>query len=150
MNTGISRRNSEGYADPTAYLALTAVMGGVEGGKKTMRTKENYRPLVYICSPLAGDIAGNMQKARGFSRFALERGAIPIAPHLLFPQFMDEHAEDERALALQMGLVLLDKCRELWYFGSIISPGMKAEIRKAMYRGIIVRHFTDSGQEVAT
>ena len=110
----------------------------------------NYRPMVYICSPLAGDMTGNKQRARDFCRFALERGAIPIAPHLLFPQFMDEQDEDERALAMRMGLVLLDKCKELWYFGEKISPGMKTEIRKAMYRGIIVRHFTDSGQEVAT
>jgi hypothetical protein len=147
----INRRNGEGYADPTAYLALTSVMDSAERTKKTMRTQRtqgSYHPLVYICSPLAGDIAGNMQKARGFCRFALDRGVIPLAPHLLFPQFMNELAEGERALALKMGLVLLDKCSELWYFGSIISPGMKTEIRKAFYRGMRIRRFTEDCREV--
>jgi len=151
MNTSINRQNHEGYADPTAYHALTAVMHSTHERIKTMkkqRTPRGYRPMVYICSPLAGDIPGNIQKARGFSRFALDRGAIPIAPHLLFPQFMDDNAESERALALKMGLVLLDKCSELWYFGNTISPGMKAEISKALHRGMHVRHFTESGQEV--
>ena len=148
----INKFNSEGYYDPTAYLALTAIMDSEKGRQATMRTHRtpgNYRPLVFICSPLAGDVAGNTQKARDFCRVALDRGAIPIAPHLLFPQFMDDQAEDERALALRMGLVLLDKCNELWYFGATISPGMKTEIRKAVYRRMLVRHFTDSGQEVS-
>ncbi|MCL1965301.1 MAG: DUF4406 domain-containing protein [Firmicutes bacterium] len=151
MNTGISRRNSEGYSDPTAYLALTAAMDSVERTKKTVRiqrTRNGYRPLVYICSPLAGDMDGNMRRARRFCRFALERGAIPIAPHLLFPQFMDEKADGERGLALHMGLILLDKCSELWYFGTTVSPGMKAEIRKALYLGMHIRRFTECGQEI--
>ena len=150
MSTSINKRNTEGYLDPTVYHALTAVMDGTESTKRTTirRARGGYNPLVYICSPLAGDIAGNMQKARYFCRFALERGVIPIASHLLFPQFMDEQAEGERDLALKMGLTLLEKCNELWYFGSNISPGMKSEIRKAMYRGIHIRHFTEGCQEV--
>ena len=151
MSTSINKRNTEGYSDPTVYHALTAVMDGANSQKRAMkshRTRSDYNPMVYICSPLAGDIAGNMQKARCFCRFALERGVIPIASHLLFPQFMDEQAEGERALALNMGLTLLEKCNELWYFGSNISPGMKSEIRKALYRGMRIRHFSEDGQEV--
>lgn len=47
-----------------------------------------YRPLVYICSPLSGDVAGNTERAKQFCRFALDKGQIPLAPHLLFPQFI--------------------------------------------------------------
>ena len=139
----ISKFNAEGYFDPTAYAALTVV------AREEKAKHRPYRPLVYICSPFAGDIASNTQKARRFCRFALEQGVIPIAPHLLFPQFMDEQAEGERALALRMGLVLLDRCKELWYFGTKISPGMRTEIRRALYRGMCIRHFTEDGQEVA-
>ena len=42
------------------------------------------RPLVYICSPFSGDIEGNTKKAREYSRFAVDQGAIPLAPHLLY------------------------------------------------------------------
>jgi hypothetical protein len=87
-------------------------------------------------------------KARRFCRYALDRGVIPIAPHLLFPQFLDELDGDERELGLMMGLALLDKCKELWYFGSYISFGMQAEIKRALRAGIRVRQFTDSGEEV--
>ncbi len=35
-----------------------------------------YRPLVYICSPFAGDFEHNIQRARHISRFAVEEGAL--------------------------------------------------------------------------
>ena len=42
----MNRFNAEGYPDPTAYYALTAV-------SREQRAKR-YRPLVYIASPFAG------------------------------------------------------------------------------------------------
>lgn len=48
-----------------------------------------FRPLVYICSPFSGDVEGNMERTRQFCRFALEHGQIPLAPHLMFPQFVN-------------------------------------------------------------
>ena len=35
-----------------------------------------YRPLVYIASPLSGDVEVNTERARAFCRFALEKGQI--------------------------------------------------------------------------
>ena len=57
-----------------------------------------YRPLVYIASPLSGDVEVNTERARAFCRFALEKGQIPLAPHLLFPQFMNDDDPAEREL----------------------------------------------------
>ena len=62
--------------------------------------RRTYRPLVYISSPLSGNVAENMEKARRYCRFALEQGRIPLAPHLLYPQFMDDGDPEERELAL--------------------------------------------------
>ena len=136
-------KNHEGYTDPTAHEALSAIF------KEEASTRyATYRPIVYICSPLAGDVEANMERARGFCRFAVAQGAIPIAPHLLFTQFMGEETKEVRALALHMGLVLVSKCRELWYFGDIISEGMRGEIRKARARGMPVRRFTEDCREV--
>ena len=87
-----------------------------------------YRPLVYIFSPYSGDVERNACQARAYSRFAVAKHSIPIAPHLLYPQFMDE--DTERELALFMGIVLLGKCDEMWVFGGTISEGMTAEIAR--------------------
>lgn len=139
---GISRFNSEGYHDPTTYEALSEIR------KEELAAKRAYRPLVYICSPLAGNIDGNMEKARYYCKFAVRSGAIPLAPHLLFPQFMDDTDSDERALAMFMNMVLLGKCDQLWVFGKNISEGMAAEIGKAEKRGMVIRYFNESMKEV--
>ena len=107
-----------------------------------------YRPLVYICSPLSGDIPSNTERARQFCRFALEKGQIPLAPHLMFPQFVNDDDPAERELALFMDIVLLGKCSELWVFGERISAGMQREIKKAQKRGIQIRYFNEECQEV--
>ena len=65
---GISRYNSEGYSDPTSHAALSGIR------KEEKAVKRTYRPLVYICSPFAGDTEGNTQKARRYSRFAVKNG----------------------------------------------------------------------------
>ena len=66
---GVSRYNSEGYYDPTAYEALTKVTQEEKAAR--------YRPLVYICSPYSGDTECNTEKARRYSRFAADAGTIP-------------------------------------------------------------------------
>ena len=83
-----------------------------------------------------------------YSRFAVKNACIPLAPHLLYPQFMDDAVPAERSLALFMGIVLLGKCDQVWVFGSTISKGMAAEIEKAEKRKIPVRYFTEELEEV--
>ena len=99
---------------------------------------------VYICSPYSGDIKTNTAKTREYCRFAVDEGQVPVAPHLMFPQFMDE--EKERELALQMDLVLLEKCDELWVFGKTMTSGMRAEIAYAKNKKLKIRYFVDAGR----
>ena len=136
-----SMYNSGGYKDPEVYEALARV----EAEERAARAAAAYRPLVYICSPYAGDIERNTCRARAFSRFAVEKKYIPIAPHLLCPQYLDE--ETERWLGLKMGIVFLGKCEEVWVFGDVISEGMAAEINKAKRMRKKIRYFTDGLQE---
>ena len=117
---GISRFNSEGYYDPTAHEAVCNI-------EKEAR---KWRPLVYICSPYSGDVDRNTEKARRYCRFAVDQGAIPLAAHMLLPQFMSE--TKERDLALFMDMVLMGKCEQVWVFGEKISSGMAAEIAKRL------------------
>ena len=138
---GVNKFNAEGYFDPTAFEALTTI-------EKEAKQKTAFRPLVYVCSPLSGNIAENQEKARRYCRFAVDSGCIPLAPHLFFPQFMRDDAKAERDLALFMDIVLLSKCAELWVFGSTISKGMSIEIEKAKRKGQPIRYFTEECKEV--
>lgn len=134
---GVSYYNREGYSDPVPFFAIANV------DKETRLN--NFMPLVYICSPYSGNVQKNTKKARKYSRFAVDRGAIPLAPHLLLPQFMSE--EKERELAIFMDMVLLGRCAEIWVFGSEITDGMQAEISRAKYKNMKIRYFTEDLKE---
>lgn len=113
-----------------------------------IKEKRPFRPLVYICSPYSGDIAGNTERTKQFCRFALEQGQIPLAPHLMFPAFMNDGKEEERELALFMDIVLMGKCQEVWVLSDRISEGMKAEVETAKRRRQKVRYFNGKYEEV--
>ena len=134
-------RNSEGYADPTAGEALSRILANE---RQSLRA---FRPIVYICSPYSGDVEANVAAARRYSRFAVDKGFIPIAPHLLYPQFLNDDDERERELGLFFGNALMSKCAEVWVFGSRISAGMEAEIKRAKWKDYRLRYFTEECQE---
>ena len=134
-------KNAEGYPDPTAFAAFCAIA-------KEEQALRAFRPTVYLCSPYAGDIETNTAAARRYCRFAVEAGYIPIAPHLLFPQFLNDSDPKERELGLFFGNALLSKCAEMFVFGSRISEGMEAEIKRATWKGHRIRYFTESCEEV--
>ena len=131
---GVSRYNHEGYLDPTAHDALSNI--------KEARV---WKPLVYIASPYAGDVIQNTANAIRYCRFAVDSGAIPLAPHLFLPRFMSEATE--RKDAMFMNKVFLGKCEQLWVFGDRITDGMAAEIAKAKKRRMPIRYFTDDCKE---
>ena len=94
-------------------------------------------PIVYICSPYSGDVEANVKKARAYSRLAVDRGCVPLTPHLFLPAFISE--ETERETALKAGLKLLSVCREIWVCGGTVSSGMRNEIQHAKALGIPIR-----------
>lgn len=133
--------NCEGYFDPTAYEALCAI-------EKEERALRAFRPIVFICSPYAGEVDENIRAARRYSRFAVDKGYIPIAPHLLFPQFLNDADPNERQLGLFFGDALMSKCSEVWVFGSRVSEGMETEIKRAKWKNYRLRYFNESCEEV--
>lgn len=137
----VDKFNSEGYYDPTAYEAMSII-------EKEKRALRAFRPIEYICSPFAGEVEKNIEAARNYSRFAVDKGYIPIAPHLLFPQFLNDADPRERQLGLFFGNALMSKCSEVWVFGNRISTGMAAEIKRAKWKNYRLRYFTDEMKEV--
>ena len=137
----IDKYNSEHYYDPTAYEALSII-------EKEERSLRAFRPIVYICSPFSGDVEENVKAAQRYCRFAVDKGFIPIAPHLLFPQFLNDNIPAERRLGLFFGNVLMSKCAEVWVFGSTISAGMEDEIMRAKWKNYRLRYFNEVCEEV--
>ena len=137
----MNKYNAERYHAPTAYAALSAI-------EKEERALRAFRPIVYICSPYSGDVENNIAAARRYSRFAVEQGYIPIAPHLLFPQFLNDNSYRERQLGLFFGNAIMSKCSEVWVFGDTITSGMEEEIERARWKNYRLRYFTNDCEEV--
>lgn len=78
----------------------------------------------------------------------MDKGSIPLAPHLFFPQFMDDKNGQERELAMFMNMALMSKCAEVWVFGEHVSRGMAAEIRNAEEKQRPVCYFTTECEEI--
>ena len=102
-----------------------------------MKIKNRDSPVVYICSRYSGDVKRNTEMARLYCRYAVDQGYIPLAPHLLLPQFLSE--ETERELAISIDLRILSLCQELWVCGSELSEGMQRELEQATLAGMPVR-----------
>ena len=95
--------------------------------------------LIYVASPYAGDIEQNTAFARKACRHVMNEGHAFFAPHLLYPQLLNDSNPQERQAGLDMGLAMLPRCDELWCYGDRISYGMHLEIEEAVRIGIPVR-----------
>ena len=80
-----------------------------------------------------------LKRAKAYCRFVLRQNQIPMAPHLLYPQFMDDK---DRGRIYTINEVILNKCTELWVFGDRRSPGMKKEIAYAKSKLKKIRYVT--------
>mgnify|MGYP003377794191 CR=1 FL=1 len=87
--------------------------------------------LVYISSPLREDVEQNIQRARDDCAYAASCGVIPLAPHTIFTQYLDDEQPEQREQGLAMGRDLMWRCDDLWVVGSTISSGMREEIELA-------------------
>ena len=95
--------------------------------------------MIYICSPYAGNTEENIAFARQACGYAIRQGAVPLAPHLLYPQILNDSVLEERETGIRLGLEILERCEEFWICGDRMSAGMKREAAYAKARGIPVR-----------
>lgn len=111
-----------------------------------MQRKEMSMKTIYVASPYAGDTKKNTEFAKKACQFVLEQGCGFFCPHLLYPNILDENNPKDRQLGMDMGLVMLTTCDELWCFGERISPGMMAEIEEAHKSNIPTRRVLETEQ----
>ena len=106
--------------------------------------------IVYICSPYSGDVAKNKKIASEMCYQAARAGHIPVAPHLLLTDYLDDNDPTQRAAGTMAGITLLKRCDEMWVYPDHgISKGMAMELEIAkkervpiIYRGLGVRPCT--------
>lgn len=111
--------------------------------------------LVYICSRYKPDEEHSVDFHREVAAIACRAiinesaNCIPVAPHLYFPQFMDDENPVERKAALTYGKHILRQCHAMKVIvvDNIISEGMKAEIELAEGR-IPIDYFYATKEEM--
>ena len=97
---------------------------------------------VYICSPLGGDIKGNLEKVKRYTRYALMCGTAPVVPHF-YALCLNDNDQTEREIGLAAGLGMLWFCDELWVFGQNITEGMKQELQFCKHLNIKTRYVSE-------
>lgn len=117
---------------------------------KGVMKKNKYLKRIFICSPLRGapdldpeiqnlNVARNLSIAAMLCLFASKDGAAPFAPHLFYPQFLNDACPNEREAGTRAGLSFLQTCAEMWVYTELgISEGMHKEILAANAMGIKV------------
>ena len=97
---------------------------------------------VYICAPLGGDVEGNLERVKRYTRYALMCGTAPVVPHF-YALCLDDNNEKEREIGLAAGLGMLWFCDELWVFGQTVTEGMKQEIQFCKHLNIKTRYVSE-------
>jgi hypothetical protein len=91
-------------------------------------------PLVYMAHPVAGDVPGNLAKAKTWLKWL--NAAFPdvafIAPWIVEIQIYDDNDPAQREASLTRICVSVQRCDALIHVGSRISGGMEREARHAV------------------
>ncbi len=96
------------------------------------------RPFAYVCAPTAGETGNNNKKIRGYCRKLYEFGYLPVAPQLLFPQFINNGVPAEHNDCVGMSSDLLRRCRVVVVCGKSNTDVMTGEIELARRLGIVI------------
>ncbi len=97
---------------------------------------------VFICSEYQG-LETNLSRARVFCEYASKRKYAVFAPHMFYPQFLDEFDPKDRATGLESGCSWLNVAHEMWVFvrNGKLSDGMSLEIGRALIYKVKIRYF---------
>jgi len=105
--------------------------------------RDRYRKRAYICSPCSDsskkEVYRNIRAARYYMHYAgKELHFTSRAPHAWLPVLLSDMIPSERALALRIGLNVLESNDFVFVCGNRITSGMRGEIEYAAKLGISI------------
>ena len=103
----------------------------------------------YVASPLTAktkeEREKNIRKARAYEKAVSEQfGCRAVAPHGYLPYIIDDTVPEERRMAMDFGIKILESCDILVVCGDTISPGMEEEIRYAVMRSMPIVSYKEN------
>lgn len=99
--------------------------------------------LVILESPYAGNRKTNLSYAYRAMLDSISREEAPLASHLLYPQFLDDNAVDQRILGMEAGLAWVARADATVVYTDLgVSPGMAIGINRALNLGKPVEYRT--------
>jgi len=74
-----------------------------------------------------------------YARYAASEGYAPLAPHLVYPQFLDDGDLRQRSMGLELGRAWIGACSAIWVYGHHgICEGMQGDVVEALRLGLPV------------
>lgn len=105
------------------------------------------KKLVFVSTPFHAETVAEMQEnihlAQRICKKVMRDGYIPYAPHLLFPQFLDDADARQRKEGITAGIEMLRRCDILVFSGGKVTDGMTQEMKAASDLGIPVVYLKD-------
>lgn len=95
---------------------------------------------IYVCSPLRSRTKSGQKanmiyakdKCNVLNGTFREIGVKAWAPHAILPTLLDDDIHEERKIAIDFGLKLLEISDVIYVFGERLSDGMRGEIKYAV------------------
>lgn len=104
--------------------------------------------VVYLAHPVAGDVPGNLARAKRWLRWVEERHSVAVcAPWITACEVWDDADPEQREAGMQRNFAVLARCHEIWLVGGRISPGMARERDFAELLEIPAHDLTHLGEE---
>jgi hypothetical protein len=97
----------------------------------------NNRTFAYVCAPYNAAREFPSEKTKEYCRTLLELGYLPVAPNMMFSQFMKDTVPQEREARRGMAQSLLRRCRVLVVCSDEITEEMETEIMLAKRLGMV-------------
>lgn len=134
--------NASGNYDPTAGCAL----GSILKFHRNKFVKRNGLP-VYICMSRPIKSQEDFYFIDRCCRFAVEHGALPLAPLLFYADLYDLSEPQMQYRLLKWTSSWIKNAAEIWVFGNKPLDPIKPEFDKFVSGGKVIRYFgeTDNG-----
>lgn len=104
--------------------------------------------LIYMCHPVAGDVPGNLARAKLWLRWLVENAPEPtavIASWITEVEIWDDSKPTDREAGLARCRAVIERCDEVILVGGRVSSGMNMERTHARDHGIHVVDVTAMG-----